>query len=202
MKYPQIEEKNIDDITLLEPEMTYNYSDYLKWTFKERVELIKGKVFEMSPAPRTYHQEISINLAAEIRFFLKKKNCKVFAAPYDVRLPNNPNDPNDKIYTVIQPDICVICDLNKIDELGCKGAPDLIVEILSPSSVKNDLENKFELYQENGVCEYWIIYPGENIIEVFDLYDDKYELRGKYFRFNTITSKVLPDFTVDLKDIF
>ena len=96
----------------------------------------------------------------------------------------------------------MICDLDKIDEHGCKGAPDLIVEILSPSTAKKDLENKFELYEENGVKEYWIVYPGENIIEAFDLKNGKYVLRKKYVGDIKISSTVLADFTSNLKDIF
>ncbi len=201
-KMYDIPNQSIHDIKLLEPEATYSYEDYLKWTFEERVELIKGKLFKMSPAPRRSHQEISLNLATEIKNYLKGKDCKVYAAPFDVRLPQKPNDPDSEILTVVQPDICVICDVNKLDELGCKGAPDLIVEILSPSTAKKDLENKFELYQENKVQEYWIIYPGENIIEIFDLKDDMYASRGKFAGDTSVSSMVLSDFTIPLKEVF
>lgn len=197
-----ISEEKIDDISLLEPEATYSYADYLKWTFEDRVELIKGKLFKMSPAPRRSHQGISINLSSELRGYLKGKDCKVYAAPFDVRLPKKPSDPDNKILTVVQPDICVVCDPNKLDELGCKGAPDLIVEILSPSTAKKDLENKFELYEENGVKEYWVVYPGENILEVFELSEEKYTSKGKYVGDKTITSTVLPGFELKLEDVF
>ncbi|WP_424962399.1 Uma2 family endonuclease [Ekhidna sp.] len=197
-----ISEEKIDDISLLEPEATYSYADYLKWSFEERVELIKGKLFNMSPAPRTSHQTISMNLSTEIKTFLKGKSCKVFAAPFDVRLPTKPDDPDNKILTVVQPDICVVCDTNKLDELGCKGAPDLVVEILSPSTAKKDLENKFELYEENGVKEYWVIYPGENIVEIFELKEGKYATRGKFVGSKTVTSIVLPGFELSLEDLF
>ena len=200
-EYP-IAQDYIDDITLLEPEGVYSYADYLKWTFEERVELIKGKIFKMSPGPRTNHQTASINLASEINFFLKGKECKVFAAPFDVRLPKKLSDSDSETFTVVQPDICVICDLEKIDELGCKGAPDLIVEILSPSTAKKDLENKFELYEENQVKEYWIVYPGENIIEVFDLENGKYASRGKFIADAKLKSNILPGLEIDLKDVF
>ncbi|SNS93423.1 Endonuclease, Uma2 family (restriction endonuclease fold) [Ekhidna lutea] len=197
-----IPEQPVDDISLLEPEATYSYADYLKWSFEERVELIKGKIFKMSPAPRTNHQTISMNLGSEIKNFLKGKSCKVFAAPFDVRLPKNSDDPDNKILTVVQPDICVICDHTKLDVLGCKGAPDLIIEILSPSTAKKDLENKFELYEENGVKEYWVVYPGENLIDIFDLKKDKYVLRGKFIGNVSVNSSVLPQFKVSLEDVF
>ena len=119
-----------------------------------------------------------------------------------MRLPKKPSDPDNKILTVVQPDICVVCDPNKLDELGCKGAPDLIVEILSPSTAKKDLENKFELYEENGVKEYWVVYPGENILEVFELSEKKYTSKGKYVGDKTITSTVLPGFELKLEDVF
>lgn len=197
-----IENENIDDISLLEPEGVYSYADYLKWSFEERVEIIKGKIFNMSPAPRTNHQRVSINLGSAINIFLKGKKCKVFAAPFDVRLPKRSSDPNSKILTVVQPDICVICDLYKIDELGCNGAPDLIVEILSPSTAKKDLENKFELYEESGVKEYWIVYPGESIIEPFELKNNTYNSKGKFLSDSKITSTLLSGLEIELKDIF
>lgn len=147
-------EKPVEDISLLEPEATYSYADYLRWSFEERVELIKGKLFRMSPAPRRGHQEISSIIARELLLFLKGKSCKVYYAPFDVRFPNYSDDSDEQIYTVVQPDICVVCDLAKLDEAGCKGAPDLIVEILSPSTASKDLKEKYQLYEEHeGVLD-------------------------------------------------
>ncbi|MFY0605947.1 MAG: Uma2 family endonuclease [Cyclobacteriaceae bacterium] len=193
----------IDDISLLEPEATYSYADYLKWTFEQRVEIIKGKIFEMSPAPKRVHQGISTVIFGEIYSYLKGENCKVYSAPFDVRFPNNANDSNDQTFTVVQPDICVVCDLSKLDDAGCKGAPDLIVEILSPSTASRDLHDKFELYEEHGVKEYWVVFPGENVLEVYDLSEQgKYVSRGKFVRESVVTSHVLQDLSLKLEDVF
>lgn len=185
-----------------EPDATFSYADYLKWSFDERIELIKGKLFKMSPAPRRVHQELHAKLFTEIGFFLKRKPCSVYSAPFDVRFPTNPNDSNEETFTVVQPDICVVCDASKLDDAGCIGAPDLIVEILSPSSAAKDLNDKFDLYEQHGVGEYWIVFPGEGILEIFDLIDGKYVSRSKYVRQNTVFSRVLPGLKIKLEDIF
>ena len=125
----------------LDLDKTYTYADYLKWTFDERLELIKGKIFSMSPAPAEIHQRISTIVGNELYNNLKGKPYQVYSAPFDVRLILKSKKPKE-IITVLQPDICVICDLNKIDERGCIGAPDIVVEILSPSNNKKELKNK------------------------------------------------------------
>ena len=196
-------DQEIDDFSVLEPEGVYSYADYLTWTFEERVELIKGKIFKMSPAPTRTHQGISTIIGNEIYNFLKGKKCEIYFAPFDVRLPSKPTDRNDETFTVVQPDISVICDLSKLDEAGCKGAPDLIVEILSPSTSSKDLKDKFWLYQEHKVKEYWIVYPGENIIELFVLNKkNEFESTGKFLPGDTIKSNVLPDFNLNLNEVF
>ena len=163
MKEYRIPQKeNIDLDTFQEPSDSfagYSYADYLKWDFEEIVELIKGKVFKKAAAPNRKHQGISRDLTLIFGNFLKGHKCKVYAAPFDVRLSKDPDF--KKIDSVIQPDISVICDPSKLDDKGCFGAPDLIVEILSPSNSRVELQNKFELYEEFGVREYWIIHPVE-----------------------------------------
>jgi Uma2 family endonuclease len=144
----------------------YTYADYLTWLDDKRRELIDGFVKLMSPAPSTSHQQIEIRIASDIRVYLKKKKCKVFVSPFDVRLPSNGEKEGDKIFTVVQPDICIICDLSKLDEKGCLGAPDMIIEITSNSNTKHDVETKFQLYQKNRVREYWIVFPYEKTIIV------------------------------------
>ncbi len=196
-------DQEIDDFSVLEPEGVYSYADYLRWTFEERVELIKGKLFKMSPAPAMKHQEIAAIVGGEIYGFLKNKKCKVFFAPFDVRLPKNLADSDAETFTVVQPDICVICDLSKLDTAGCKGAPDLIVEILSPSTSSKDLKDKFWLYQEHKVKEYWVVYPGENIIEIFILNEkNEFESTGKFLPGDTIKSKVLTGFNLKINEVF
>jgi len=203
VKYPEKEEEKIDDITLLEPEGVYSYADYLKWTFEERVEIIKGKIFKMSAAPATKHQEVSTILGGEIYNHLKGNPYKVFHAPFDVRFPKDLADSDEETFTVVQPDILVICDLTKLDEAGCKGPPDLIVEILSPSTSSKDLKEKFWLYQEHKVKEYWVVYPGENIIEPFVLDNEgSFMSKGKFVEGDTIESSVLPGFSIQIEDVF
>ena len=203
VKYPEKEEEEIDDITLLEPEGVYSYADYLKWTFEERVEIIKGKIFKISATPGTKHQEVSTILGGEIYNHLKGNPCKVFHAPFDVRFPKDLSDSNEETFTVVQPDISVICDLTKLDEAGCKGAPDLIVEILSPSTSSKDLKEKFWLYQEHKVKEYWVVYPGENIIEPFELdHEGTFRSKGKFVEGDTLKSTVLSGFSIQINDVF
>jgi len=164
----------ITNINQLDPLYgVYSYADYLLWKFKERVELFKGKLFKMS-TPSAVHQEISMKLAGELYQFLKGKDCKVFHAPFDVRLLKEAQEDKD-IYTVVQPDICVVCDPEKIDKRGCEGVPDLVIEILSPGNSKKEMKFKYALYEEAKVPEYWIIDPDHQNILVYILKGDKYQ---------------------------
>ncbi len=138
------------------------------------VELIKGKVFKMAAAPKRRHQEILLKIASHLYYLLDNQTCKAFIAPFDVRLPVQ-STKNEDIYTVVQPDICVVCDRSKLDDAGCIGAPDLIVEILSPGNNKKELQNKYEVYEESGVYEYWIFHPEEQTLLVYTLRKAKYE---------------------------
>jgi len=190
----------ITDINQLDLEKRYTYADYLTWQFDEMVELIKGKVFRMSPAPSNRHQEISINLAGEIKHFLKNNLCKLRTAPFDVRFVKNIDD--KEITTVTQPDLCVICDKSKLDEKGCLGAPDFIIEILSPASSSKDVHEKYDLYEEFGVKEYWIVEPAIGMVDIFLLKDEKYYLKGKYTKGDIITVQTLPGLEIDLNEIF
>ena len=161
---------NYDNFESLDLSKSYTFADYLLFTFKEKVEIIKGKIFEMSPAPSTLHQQISWNLTGTFWQILKAKSCRAFAAPYDVYLIKETEE-----QAIVQPDICVVCDTNKIKEHGCVGSPDLIIEILSPGNSRRELKTKFELYQENKVQEYWIIYPLEQSIHRYILDEKKLE---------------------------
>ena len=191
----------ITDINQLNFKKHYTYADYLAWQFKERVELIKGKIFKMSPAPGTDHQKIVFKLSIAMGNNLNDKNCEVYISPFDVRLPIK--DKKGKSNTVVQPDICVICDLTKLDSKGCNGAPDLIVEIVSKSSVKKDLHEKFDLYQEAGVQEYWVVQPGDRTINVFTLNEyGVYEISRPKTYGDQISSQILPRLTIELDDLF
>lgn len=120
----------------------FSYADYLTWELDEMVELIKGKVWRQAAAPRRIHQEVSGKIFTKLFNLLEGEKCKVFIAPFDVRLPVK-SKRNEDVFTVVQPDICVVCDREKLDEMGCVGAPDLVVEILSPSNNQKELIHKY-----------------------------------------------------------
>lgn len=196
----------ITDINQLDLSKRYTYADYLTWKFDEMVELIRGKVFRMSPAPSTEHQRISRRLVKKIDTYLEGKNCELFYAPFDVRLPlPSTQKAKGKVDTVVQPDICVVCDLSKIDTSGCKGAPDWIIEILSKRTASKDLNEKFELYQHAGVKEYWIVHPHDATVSPYRLNEN-----GSYeaYRATAFSSEekvpvgVFPGFEVDLREVW
>jgi Uma2 family endonuclease len=179
----------------------YTYADYLKWTFEERVELIKGKIFRMSPAPNRMHQKHSSFIHNELYNYLKGKKCEVYAAPFDVRIPRKSKEDKD-IITVLQPDICVICDLSKLDDKGCIGAPDIVLEILSPGNNAKELKNKYEIYEEAGVKEYWVLSPQDETFVAYTLVNGKYSASRIMVTGDVVSSSVLQGFTLDLKDLF
>lgn len=144
----------------------YTFADVLTWDEGERVEIINGEAFMMAP-PSSYHQEISMELARQLANFLEGKKCKVYPAPFGVRLFERDGDSPEDVDTMVEPDISVVCDRSKIDKHGCKGAPDLVVEILSPSSLRHDRLVKLDLYQRAGVREYWIVDPEHKTVQVF-----------------------------------
>ena len=180
---------------------TYTYADYLKWAFDERIELIKGKIFKMSPAPGSVHQRLSQRISLKLGNYLLGKSCEVFTAPFDVRLPRT-SVSDKEILTVVQPDICVICDKHKVDEKGCIGAPDIIVEILSPGNNKKELKNKYEVYEETGVLEYWIIHPLEKTFLKYILIDGKFQPTRLLTIGDEVTTPILPGFVLNLDELF
>ena len=188
---------NFSDLDLTKQ---YSYADYMIWQFQERVELIKGFILKMSPAPNRAHQTVSKNISFKFFTFFKKYPFNnVYAAPFDVRLPIKSTK---KDSTVVQPDLCVICDESKLDTQGCNGAPDLIVEIISPNNKKHDIETKYNLYQEAGVLEYWIIEPQERIVLVYTLKDGKYIGLQPKIEGNIIESVLFPDLKISVDDAF
>ncbi|PWS31383.1 Uma2 family endonuclease [Pedobacter paludis] len=186
----------------IDASLTYSYANYLNWLFEDRVELIKGKIFKMSPAPSRVHQKISIRITNPIVNFLKGKPCEVYSAPFDVRFPKGSKHDQD-VFTVLQPDICVICDKSKLDDRGCIGAPDLVVEILSPGNNKKELLNKYQVYEEFGVKEYWIVSQSDQSILIYTLNDlGKFQPSKIFTLSEKITSSVLPGFELLLDDVF
>jgi Uma2 family endonuclease len=187
---------NFSDLDLTKQ---YSYSDYLLWQFQERVELIKGFILKMSPAPSMTHQRVSNNLSYELNNYFRRKPCDVFVAPFDVRLPIVSAK---KHSTVVQPDLCIICDENKLDTRGCKGTPDLMVEIISPNNSKHDVHTKFNLYQEAGVKEYWIIEPTDKIIFIYTLVNNEFIGLKPQVEGENIKSPLFPELEIALEDVF
>ncbi len=195
----------ITQLSQLDLNRTYSYADYLTWQFNETVELIKGKIMLMSPAPNVEHQRVSMNLSGALFNFFKHKKCQVFAAPFDVRLYDRKKSilANKEIHTVVQPDLCVICDPEKLDAQGCNGAPDWIIEILSKGNLKKELQLKYALYAESGVSEYWLMYPYEQAVHQFVLNENGgYELKHMYADDDMAVPYLFPDLAVDLSEVF
>jgi len=189
----------ITDYAHLDINGTYSYMDYLRWHFKERVELIRGKIFKMSPAPNTNHQSVLLSLSMKFAAYFENYTCKVFFAPFDVRLPiSKPG----KDYTVVQPDLCVICDASKLDQQGCKDAPDLVVEILSPGNSRHEMHTKFQLYQEAGIQEYWIVEPDKKWVLVYHLHEGQYVGLRPFIEGDVIQCVLFPDLKVAVNELF
>ena len=143
----------------------YSFADFLAWDEHERAEIIGGEIYLMG-TPSSRHQEISFEIGRQLGNYLEGKRCRVYPAPYGVRLFEQDGDDPEAVDTVVEPDISVICDRGKIDKTGCKGAPDMVVEILSPSTQRHDRLVKLGLYQRAGVREYWIVSPEEQTVQV------------------------------------
>ncbi len=185
----------------LDPDGSYTYADYLVWQFQERVELIRGRIFRMSPAPNLMHQRISQSLNFLLLSHFRQRPCQVFAAPFDVRLPVSRKKGQDT--TVVQPDLCVVCDENKLDEQGCAGAPDLVVEILSPGNSSKEMREKFRVYEEAGVREYWIVSPAEKVVLVYVLDEGgHYKGLAPVTEEDPLRSHIFPELVVELKEVF
>ena len=181
---------------------TYTYADYMKWKFEERLELIRGKIMKMG-APATLHQKVVMKLHYEIYGYLRGKTCFPFISPFDVRLPVKNRKKDHEITTVVQPDLGVVCDQSKIDARGCCGAPDLVAEILSPGNSRKEVRIKYELYEESGVKEYWIIHPAEETVAVFLLNEaKKFDGARMYAGNDIINSTAVTGFTISVSEIF
>ncbi len=193
------------DTPKLDSNKRYSYADYLTWMDDVRRELYDGFIKLMTPAPSSRHQEISVNLTVLLGSFLINKGCKLYHAPSDVRFPKDKKSTDDKqVFTVLQPDLYIVCDLSKIDVRGCLGPPDLIIEIVSPKNPKRDLKDKFDIYQEHGVREYWIVNPNDENVSVFVLDEKgKYQLTGMYAEDDKIPVNIFNgDLKVDLTEVF
>lgn len=181
----------------------YTYADYLSWdNSAEQFEIIDGEVILMAPGASNSHQGISISIASQLYAYLKGKSCVVRTAPFDVRLFEREGDSSEDVNTVVQPDIMVICDKSKIDERGCKGAPDMVIEILSASSQRHDRVVKFQLYEQAGVKEYWLVDPANKTAQSFVLEKGRYAAKELGTAGDEMRVNVLENCIIDLTDVF
>ena len=185
----------------LPQEKRYTFADVLNWDEDVRVELINGIPYMMSPPTRA-HQEISGELYGQLYTFLRGKPCRVYAAPFGVRLFSEGSDAPEDEETVLEPDLSVICDRDKLDQYGCKGAPDLIIEILSPSTQHRDRFEKLELYRRAGVREYWIVDPEKKFVQTMVLEDGRYPVGQVYTAADQVPVSVLEGCVIDLAPVF
>ncbi|HVS12739.1 MAG TPA: Uma2 family endonuclease [Thermoanaerobaculia bacterium] len=181
----------------------YTYGDYVQWTGDERWELVDGQVFDMTPAPSRLHQQVVVRMLFQIEGRLRGHRCQVYVAPFDVRLPKG-DEPDEQVDTVVQPDIVVICDPAKLDDAGCRGAPDWIVEILSPRTSARDQELKRDLYRRSGVREYWHLDPVSRGLVRYrrDEAAGGFSEPVRGVAEGRIATSVLPDLEVDFDEVF
>lgn len=184
------------------PGKRYSYLDYKDWPDGERWEIIDGVPYLLSPAPSTEHQRILTELILQLGQFLRDKSCRVFPAPFDVRL-GRPKQNDEEIDTVVQPDIVVVCDPDKLDHKGCNGAPDIVIEILSQATAKRDLHDKFMAYERSGVKQYWVVFPWDKALDIYMPNDfHKFEIVGKYQYPDKFKVDYLGDLKIDLELVF
>ena len=196
--------EKITSLSQLDLNAKYSYADYLTWHFDQSVEIIKGFIFPMA-APSLKHQKILWELNGVMYSLIKLKECKAFAATFDARLLNKEKSvkQNKNVYTVVQPDICVICDESKLDDAGCIGAPDLIIKILYPGNSKKKMKLKKQLYEENGVKEYWIIDPDHETAHQFILKNDEiFDAPLIYASDDTLKCFIFEGLEIDLEKLF
>jgi Uma2 family endonuclease len=192
----------VKGMSVNQPQSNYSYADYLKCPEDVRYEVLDGQIISMSPAPTTNHQHVQRELLIELGMYLRGKECSVFGAPIDVCLFAEKMTSNDKIQDWVQPDIIVVCDRNKINLKNIVGAPDLAIEILSPSTARNDRLIKVSAYQKAGVKVYWIVDPSNEYVEVFLLQDNRFISSGLYTKEDSVKVSILEDLSISLKNIF
>ena len=183
------------------PKDHYTFADCLTWGESERIEIINGEAVMMSP-PTRIHQEISGELFRQLANFLEGKKCKVYPAPFAVRLFEKDGDTPEDVDTMVEPDISVVCDHDKLDKHGCKGAPDLVFEVLSPSTQRHDRLVKLDLYQRAGVREYWIVSPEEKSVQVFLLEGNALHPHEVYSEKDIAKVNVLDGCFIELSKVF
>ena len=183
------------------PKMQYTFADCLTWGEHDRIELINGDAYMMAP-PTRIHQKVSGEIFRQLANYLDGKACEVYPAPFAVRLFEQEGDRPEDVFTMVEPDISVVCDKSKLDQYGCKGAPDLVIEILSPSTRRHDRLVKWSLYQRAGVREYWLVNPEEQSVQVMLLDNGTLIRYEDYGREDTARVTVLDGCLIDLRKVF
>lgn len=183
------------------PKDHYTFADCLTWGENERIEIINGEAVMMAP-PSRIHQEIVAELTRQLGNYLEGKKCKVYAAPFAVRLFEKERDTPDDVDTMVEPDISIVCDSDKLDDIGCKGAPDMVAEVLSPSTQRHDRLVKYNLYQRAGVREYWIVDPENKTVQVSVLDGGRYQLAEVYTAQDVAKINVLEGCFIELSKLF
>jgi Uma2 family endonuclease len=174
----------------------HTYADYITWPDEMHYELIDGCAYAMGPAPVRRHQEVAFELARQIADALEGSPCRPYIAPFDVRLPRT-NETDELVDTVVQPDISVICDKAKLDERGCRGAPDWIIEVLSPRTVSHDQIIKRALYERVGVREFWLVHPMDSVVTIYLLENGAYGKPAVQELLGTTAATILPQVIID-----
>ena len=188
--------------TVRKTDRQYTYAEYRQWPQEERWELIHGEAWSMSPAPSRKHQAITGEIFRQLANWLAGKPCSVYVAPFDVLLADPASQSDDEVDSVVQPDVVVFCDQGKLTDFGARGAPDLAVEVLSPYTSKKDLNDKFRLYEQHGVGEYWVVDPAGSIqsfvLDEHGSYSEPNVLVGG----GQLSSRILDGFTLDVAALF
>lgn len=179
----------------------YTYGDLMQWDDGKRYELYNGQPVALA-SPSDVHQLVLMELAAQLHDFLKDKPCKLYPAPFDVRLFDTADDRPEDSENVVQPDLMVVCNKDKVDRHGVHGAPDLVIEITSPSTRRNDRLVKFNLYQRAGVREYWIVDPDARVVLVHTLEEGQYHAADAYAAGSAVPVGIFDGFSVDLSEVF
>lgn len=184
----------------LEQDKHYTYRDYLTWPDDFRCELIDGKIYLMTPAPLLAHQDVAGEIFTQAKLALRGKSCRAFIAPVDVRLPS-PAEVDENTDVVVQPDVFVVCDVGKLDRRGVRGAPDWVVEVLSPSTAGKDQIEKRRIYERHGVLEYWLVHPTDRILTIYRLINGEFGKPDIYPLEGQTPVAVLPGVTIDWNEL-
>jgi Uma2 family endonuclease len=184
------------------PELRYTYADYRTWPDEVRGELIDGVFYDMSPAPGLRHQSVAGAIFSQWRQALRGKTCRPYIAPADVLLPRA-GQPDDQTGDVVQPDVFIVCDKNKLDGRFVRGAPDVVVEVLSTRTARKDQTSKLALYESSGVREYWLLHPEDRVLTIYTQDSEAHYGRPRVLAAEgSVELLTMPELSVDFEDVF